>query len=176
VWKRPRSSVILTQPVIPGWCRRTTGAWRIESGNGASRERCSAARKARDSAGRVGLYGRPVDSLTSRRATWCPSGAGRNFKGIVGQILGHSLEPAAIGAGVGLVALALARLIAGLLYKLSPANPATFAPVPPFLLAIAFVVLCARAPLNTAGPDCGADGRMTLFKYWPLQKSRTARE
>ena len=63
---------------------------------------------------------------------------GATSGGIIGGVLARGLKLAASGLAIGLlVAFALARLIAGLLYDVSPADPATFVVVPTLLLMIA---------------------------------------
>jgi ABC-type antimicrobial peptide transport system permease subunit len=57
---------------------------------------------------------------------------------IIREILGRGLTLAAIGLLAGVVvALTLARFIAGLLYGVRPGDPATFVLVPLMLLVIA---------------------------------------
>jgi ABC-type antimicrobial peptide transport system permease subunit len=55
-------------------------------------------------------------------------------------VLGRGLRLTTVGLVIGgLLALALARLIGGLLYGVKPVDPATFALVPLSLLAIAML-------------------------------------
>jgi predicted permease len=100
----------------------------------------------------MGIYGVMSYSVTRRtheigiRATL---GASRGE--IVGLVLRQGMKLAAIGLAVGLVAaLALTRLMAGLLYGVRPADPATLAAVALLLGAIALVACYIPARRATA--------------------------
>jgi predicted permease len=89
----------------------------------------------------VGIYG--VMSYAVTRRTYelgirVTLGASR--REIIGLVLGQGLRLAGIGMAVGLVAaIALTRLMAGLLYGVRPADPATLAAVALLLGAIALL-------------------------------------
>jgi ABC-type antimicrobial peptide transport system permease subunit len=74
---------------------------------------------------------------------------GATSQGIIAQILTRGLRLAVIGVGIGLlIALGLARFIAGMLYEVSAADPVTFVLVPVLLLIIA--VLACYVPARRA--------------------------
>src|SRR5687767_15448843 len=57
---------------------------------------------------------------------------------VLAMIVGRGVLLAALGAGIGLLAsLALTRVLGSLLYGVSPTDPASFAAVAVFLLAVA---------------------------------------
>jgi predicted permease len=59
---------------------------------------------------------------------------------VLGMVLRHALALAALGMGIGLAgALALSRVIRGMLFRLSPTDPATLAGVAALLAAVALV-------------------------------------
>jgi len=87
----------------------------------------------------IGLYGvlsysvsRQTRDIGIRRAL------GARSDGIVREIVARGLRPAAVGAAVGLgLVVAFGRLIAGMLYEVSPVDPVTLVLAPASLLAIA---------------------------------------
>jgi predicted permease len=89
----------------------------------------------------VGLYG-VLSYIVSQhtREIGVRVALGATSGGIIGGVLARGLKLAATGLAIGLLAsFALARLIAGLLYDVSPADPATFVVVPTLLLLIALL-------------------------------------
>jgi putative ABC transport system permease protein len=87
----------------------------------------------------VGLYG-VLSYMVSQqtREIGVRLALGATERSIVGQVLGRGLRLATIGVGIGaLLAVALARLITGMLYGVTPIDPATFTLVPVLLLGIA---------------------------------------
>ena len=65
----------------------------------------------------------------------------------------HGLRPALLGVAVGLLAAtALSRVLRGILFEISPTDPATFLAAPVLLLAAAFLA-CALPALRAAGTD-----------------------
>ncbi len=65
----------------------------------------------------------------------------------------HGLRPVLIGLGAGLLAaVALSRLLRGVLFEIEPTDPVTFLTVPILLLAAAFLA-CAVPSLKAAGTD-----------------------
>jgi putative ABC transport system permease protein len=87
----------------------------------------------------VGLYG-VLSYIVSQqtREIGVRVALGATSAGIVGQVLGRGLKLTATGLALGMIAaLGLARVIAGLLYDVSPADPATFIVVPVLLVLIA---------------------------------------
>jgi predicted permease len=65
---------------------------------------------------------------------------GADAGSVMRMVMGHSMRLAAVGIGLGiLVALALTRLVAGLLFDVSPADPATFLAVGALLAATALL-------------------------------------
>jgi putative ABC transport system permease protein len=87
----------------------------------------------------IGLYG-VLSYMVSQqtREIGVRLALGATERSIVGQVLGRGLRLSMIGVAIGgLLAVALARLIAGMLYGVRPIDPATFAIVPVVLLGIA---------------------------------------
>ena len=65
---------------------------------------------------------------------------GADAGSVMRMVVGHSMRLAAAGISVGiLVALALTRLVAGLLFDVSPTDPATFLAVAAMLAATALL-------------------------------------
>jgi putative ABC transport system permease protein len=65
---------------------------------------------------------------------------GADPKQVLGMVLGHASVLAVAGVGLGLVgALSLSRAITGLLFQLSPTDPATLAGVAVLLMAVALL-------------------------------------
>jgi ABC-type antimicrobial peptide transport system permease subunit len=57
---------------------------------------------------------------------------------VINQVVRHGLHLVALGLGAGLMlAFALANLLAGMLYGVSPHDPPTFAAVPALLAVVA---------------------------------------
>lgn len=72
---------------------------------------------------------------------------------VLGMILGQGMRMAGLGIGLGLVgALALTRIIQGLLYEVSPRDPLTFALIPLVLLIVA-ALACLLPALRAARVD-----------------------
>jgi predicted permease len=89
----------------------------------------------------VGLYG-VLSFIVSQqtREIGVRLALGASERSILGVVLGRGLRLTTVGLVIGgLLALALARLIGGLLYGVNPVDPATFALVPLLLLAIAML-------------------------------------
>ncbi len=87
----------------------------------------------------VGLYG-VLSYIVSQqtRDIGVRLALGATSDGIVREILARGLRPAIVGIAVGLgLVVALGRLIAGMLYEVSPVDPVTLVLAPAFLLAIA---------------------------------------
>jgi ABC-type antimicrobial peptide transport system permease subunit len=98
----------------------------------------------------VGLYG-VLSYIVSQqtREIGVRVALGATSQGIIAQILTRGLRLAVIGVGIGLlIALGLARFIAGMLYEVSAADPVTFVLVPVLLLIIA--VLACYVPARRA--------------------------
>jgi ABC-type antimicrobial peptide transport system permease subunit len=98
----------------------------------------------------VGLYG-VLSYIVSQqtREIGVRVALGATSQGIIAQVLVRGLRLAVIGVGIGLViALGLARFIAGMLYEVSAADPVTFVLVPVLLLIIA--VLACYVPARRA--------------------------
>jgi predicted lysophospholipase L1 biosynthesis ABC-type transport system permease subunit len=87
----------------------------------------------------VGVYGVMSYSVARRRGEiGIRMALGARPRDVLRLVMGESLAVAAAGAAAGLVgALALARLMTGLLYQVAPADPATFAAVCALLTMVA---------------------------------------
>jgi ABC-type antimicrobial peptide transport system permease subunit len=87
----------------------------------------------------LGLYGVMAHMVTRRtHEIGIRMAIGARTGDVLGMIVGRGVGLAALGAGVGLLAsLALTRLLTSLLYGVSPTDPASFAAVALFLLAVA---------------------------------------
>jgi predicted lysophospholipase L1 biosynthesis ABC-type transport system permease subunit len=94
----------------------------------------------------LGAYG--VLSWTVRQRTreiGIRMALGADRRAVLGQVLGQGMRLSAIGLASGLlIALASGRLVAGLLYGMSPNDLATF--------AVAAVTMLAMSALATIGP------------------------
>jgi putative ABC transport system permease protein len=102
----------------------------------------------------VGLYGLITYSVArERREIGVRIALGARSRGILGRVLVRSLALSTAGALVGLViAMAGSRAIAGMLYGVSPTDPATYALTVVFVLLV--TVLTAAAPaLRAARTD-----------------------
>ena len=74
---------------------------------------------------------------------------GAHARDVLRMVLGQGLRLTLVGLGLGLAgALALRRLVAGMLYGVGPADPATLAGVALLLLAVA--ALACYAPTRRA--------------------------
>jgi len=98
----------------------------------------------------VGLYGVISYSVTRRTAEFgIRMAMGAEAGDVLGLVLGHGLRLAALGVAAGaLGALALTRLIRGLLFGVSAFDPGTFAVMAGLLIAVtlaACVVPARRA-------------------------------
>jgi putative ABC transport system permease protein len=89
----------------------------------------------------IGLYGVLSYSVSQQtREIGVRVALGASAGGILGEVLGRGLKLAMIGVFVGTaLALALSRVITGLLYEVSATDPVTFVLVPLVLLSIAAV-------------------------------------
>jgi putative ABC transport system permease protein len=89
----------------------------------------------------VGLYGILSYSVSQQtREIGVRLALGATERLILGQVLGRGLRLVIIGIAIGgVLALSLARLIAGLLYGVAPLDPTTLVLVPALLLAVALL-------------------------------------
>ncbi len=72
---------------------------------------------------------------------------------VFGWAIWHGLRPALLGVAAGILgAAALSRVLRGILYEISPTDPATFLTVPVLLLAAAFLA-CALPAARAARTD-----------------------
>jgi putative ABC transport system permease protein len=102
----------------------------------------------------VGLYGLITYSVArERREIGVRLALGARSRGILARVLVRSLALSAVGALVGLViAAAGSRAIAGMLYGVSPTDPATYALTVAFVLVVAVITAAAPA-LRAARTD-----------------------
>jgi len=102
----------------------------------------------------VGLYGvlsTAVRQRTAEIGIRMTFGASR--KAIVQMIVGHGLRLSAVGIGLGLMgAFGLTRVMQSLLVGVAPTDPATFAAIAVFFLAIA-VLACWLPAVRAGGLD-----------------------
>jgi ABC-type antimicrobial peptide transport system permease subunit len=100
----------------------------------------------------VGIYGVMSYAVTRRtHELGIRVALGASRREIVGLVLRQGMRLAAIGLAGGLVAaLALTRLMAGLLYGVRPADPATLAAVALLLAGIALLACYVPARRATA--------------------------
>ncbi|MEW5984199.1 MAG: ABC transporter permease [Acidobacteriota bacterium] len=98
----------------------------------------------------VGLYGVMAYSVSRRtRELGIRMALGANPRDIVGLVMRQGLLLTGVGVGVGLLgAAAAARLVANLLFGVTPADPLTFALVP--LVLLAFAALATFVPARRA--------------------------
>ena len=89
----------------------------------------------------IGIYGVMSYAVTRRtHELGIRTSLGASRREIIGLVVGQGMKLAAIGLAVGVVAsLALTRFLAGLLYGVRPADPATLALVTALLGAIALL-------------------------------------
>jgi putative ABC transport system permease protein len=89
----------------------------------------------------LGIYGVLLQSVVRRtKEIGVRMALGATRESVIQMILGQALRTVLIGLVLGLVAtLSLARSVAGLLYNVSPANPATLAAVSAILLCVAML-------------------------------------
>jgi ABC-type antimicrobial peptide transport system permease subunit len=98
----------------------------------------------------IGLYGSVAFQVSSRRREiGIRMAVGGEAWRIVRQILRGALTPAALGVIAGLLgALALTRLLGGLLYNVQPHDPATWVGVTSMVLVV--VILASSLPASRA--------------------------
>lgn len=87
----------------------------------------------------VGIYGVLSCSVSQRlRELGVRIALGARRRDVLALVLLRGMVLAAAGVGIGLAgALALTRIVDGALYEVSPTDPASFAAIPAFLLAVA---------------------------------------
>ncbi len=87
----------------------------------------------------IGLYGVLAYIVESRtREIGLRMALGAAPSRLVGSVVGDGIKLAALGLGVGLIgALALSRLLGGLLYGVSPLDPLVYITIPILLLGVA---------------------------------------
>jgi putative ABC transport system permease protein len=87
----------------------------------------------------LGLYGVMAHAVARRtHEIGIRMAIGARATDVLAMIVGRGVSLAALGAGIGLLAsLGLTRLLASLLYGVSPTDPASFGAVALFLLAVA---------------------------------------
>jgi putative ABC transport system permease protein len=87
----------------------------------------------------LGLYGVMAHAVARRtHEIGIRMAIGARSADVLAMIVGRGVSLAALGAGIGLLAsLGLTRLLASLLYGVSPTDPTSFAAVAVFLLAVA---------------------------------------
>jgi putative ABC transport system permease protein len=87
----------------------------------------------------LGLYGVMAHAVARRtHEIGIRMAIGANAADVLAMIVGRGVRLAALGAALGLAAsLGLTRLLASLLYGVSPTDPASFAAVAVFLIAVA---------------------------------------
>jgi predicted permease len=95
----------------------------------------------------VGLYGLLAYSVTARtREIGVRVALGANPRKVVALVLRQGARPVFVGLIIGLAgAAALSRLVAGMLFGLTPLDPATFVGVSVLLGAVALVASCIPA-------------------------------
>ncbi|HMF96067.1 MAG TPA: ABC transporter permease [Vicinamibacterales bacterium] len=88
----------------------------------------------------VGIYGLIAYSVTERtHEIGVRIALGATRGAVVAMVLRQGMRMAVLGAAIGVVAaLGMVRLIAGLLFGVNPADPATFTAIPLILIAAAF--------------------------------------
>ena len=113
----------------------------------------------------VGLYG-VLSYIVSQhtRDIGVRLALGATSDGIVREILARGLRPAIVGVAVGLgLVVAFGRLIAGMLYEVSPVDSVTLVLAPTFLLATAAPrMLRPSSPGHTRGPHRGVADRVVM--------------
>ncbi|PYY12969.1 MAG: hypothetical protein DMG60_22870 [Acidobacteria bacterium] len=89
----------------------------------------------------LGIYGVLLQSVVRRtKEIGVRMALGATRESVMQMILGQALRTIMVGLVLGLVAtLSLARAVAGLLYNVSPANPATLAAVSTILVCVAML-------------------------------------
>jgi len=95
----------------------------------------------------VGLYGVAAYAVTQRtREVGIRMALGAQRGQVVGMIVRESLVPVLIGIAAGLAgAIAVTRLIAGLLYGVAPRDPLSMAPAACAMLAVALIAVAVPA-------------------------------
>jgi ABC-type antimicrobial peptide transport system permease subunit len=101
--------------------------------------------------GGIGVYGVVSYAVTRRRAEYAVRVAlGASPGRVLGEVFRRGLAPVALGTVVGVVAaLALARLLAGLLFGIEPTDPVSIGAAAALLLLAGAVA--ALAPAVRAG-------------------------
>jgi putative ABC transport system permease protein len=89
----------------------------------------------------LGIYGVLLQSVVRRtKEIGVRMALGATRENVMQMILGQALRTVLVGLALGLVVtLSLARTVAGLLYHVSPANPATLAEVSTILVCVAML-------------------------------------
>jgi predicted permease len=102
----------------------------------------------------LGLYGVMSYVVSQRRReVGIRIALGARRSDVIRMVLGHGMRLTLIGAACGLVAaVALTRLVAGLLYGISPTDPWTLGSVTAVLAAVAFLA-CLVPARRAAGVD-----------------------
>jgi putative ABC transport system permease protein len=89
----------------------------------------------------VGIYGVMAQAVRQRtRELGVRVALGARPSDLLSMILAQSMRVAMLGVAIGLVAaLGLTRLVASLLYGISPVDPATFVAIPTLLTTVAML-------------------------------------
>ena len=89
----------------------------------------------------AGIYGTVAYAVAQRtQEIGIRVALGATSREILGMVLFGSLKPVIAGLGIGLVlALALTRLLSGLVYGVSTTDPLTFVSLPVLLAVVAFL-------------------------------------
>ncbi len=102
----------------------------------------------------LGIYGVVSYTVTQRTNEFgIRLALGAGTPALYRMVLAQGLAPVALGLAAGLAgALAVGRALAGLLFEVNPADPATFAAVAAVLAAVA-VVACPKPAVRAARTD-----------------------